>query len=153
MDGSEGQGEREPVRGPSAAALDPGRAQPLELIVDTRGAAQFLGLHWRTVQQLARAGELPARSVAGQWRFSLRALSAFVAGATYPAYEPPWSDLDHDVVGTDEAMALLGIPGRPQVWEQIAAGLPSRLVGRRRRVYSRSAIHAWLTGRDTPTTR
>ena len=49
--------------------------QGYEPYVDARAAARFLGMHWKTIQRLARQHLLPAYPFSGnkrkQWRFRL----------------------------------------------------------------------------------
>jgi len=39
-------------------------------VLDVAGAARFLGVSSTTIYKLARAGEIPARRVGKEWRFS-----------------------------------------------------------------------------------
>jgi excisionase family DNA binding protein len=52
--------------------------QNYEPYVDARTAARFLGMHWKTVQRLAREHLLPAYSFSGdqrkQWKFHISEL-------------------------------------------------------------------------------
>ena len=49
-----------------------------EPYVDARAAAQFLGMHWKTIQRLARENLLPAYPFSGrqrrQWKFRISEL-------------------------------------------------------------------------------
>ena len=42
--------------------------------------AGYLGVHYRTVLQLAREGQLPGRRVGNSWRFHKQAIDAWLAG-------------------------------------------------------------------------
>ncbi len=42
--------------------------------------AQYLGVHYRTVLQLAREGSLPGRRVGNSWRFHKQAIDEWLAG-------------------------------------------------------------------------
>ncbi len=39
-------------------------------ILDIRAAANFLGIKKRTMYKLVNEGEIPAKKIGGQWRFS-----------------------------------------------------------------------------------
>jgi len=60
------------------------RAQELgyELPLNTGEAATHLGYHWKTVQRMARSGEIPAHPVSGvrrkTWKFYASELDAWV---------------------------------------------------------------------------
>lgn len=43
--------------------------RPLERLLDAREVAEILGIHYRSVHKLRRAGALPASAIAGTWRF------------------------------------------------------------------------------------
>jgi excisionase family DNA binding protein len=49
-----------------------------EPYVDARAAARFLGMHWKTIQRLARQHSLPAYPFSGtqrmQWKFRISEL-------------------------------------------------------------------------------
>ena len=49
----------------------PGRHEPL---LDSKEAAQLLRIHPKTLQRMARRGEIPALQVGKLWRFSASAL-------------------------------------------------------------------------------
>ena len=44
------------------------------LVLNSRRAADLLGLHYKTVEKMARAGELPGVQLGKAWRFSRDAL-------------------------------------------------------------------------------
>jgi excisionase family DNA binding protein len=50
-------------------------------VLDAKQAAELLMVAESAVVELARTGELPAREIAGEWRFSRRALLAWLGGA------------------------------------------------------------------------
>ena len=51
------------------------RSQFLEPYIDARAAAKYLGMHWKTIQRLARENILPAYPFSGNkrkvWRFRI----------------------------------------------------------------------------------
>ncbi len=51
--------------------------ETLPPILDSRKAAELLGLHYKTVEKMARAGELPAVQLGKAWRFSRDSLIRF----------------------------------------------------------------------------
>jgi excisionase family DNA binding protein len=64
--------------------LEQRRAQALgyELPLNTREAAAYIGLHWKTVERMAREGTIPAHPVSGvrrkTWRFYASELDAWL---------------------------------------------------------------------------
>lgn len=59
-------------------------------ILTVDGAAEFLSLSPWTIREKARLGEIPARKVGGQWRFSRRDLIAHIEG-TPSVHELAWA--------------------------------------------------------------
>ena len=49
----------------------------LPLIMDSRMVGELLGLHHKTVEKMARAGELPGVQIGKVWRFSRDSLIRF----------------------------------------------------------------------------
>ena len=49
----------------------------LPLILDSRMAAQLLGIHYKTVEKMARVGEIPGAQIGKTWRFSRDSLIRF----------------------------------------------------------------------------
>jgi len=49
-----------------------------EPLLSDAQAADLLGLHAKTVQRLARTGELPAVRIGRYWRFRVSALNAWI---------------------------------------------------------------------------
>jgi len=49
-------------------------------VLDEKGAADLLDVDVDTILALAEQGELPARSIAGRWRFARQALLDWLAG-------------------------------------------------------------------------
>jgi excisionase family DNA binding protein len=43
--------------------------------VDSRTAAAFLGIHYKTLERMARKGEVPATKLGKSWQFRLSVLS------------------------------------------------------------------------------
>lgn len=64
--------------------LERQRAQALgyELPLNTREAAAYVGLHWKTVERMARFGEIPAHPVSGvrrkTWKYYPSELDAWL---------------------------------------------------------------------------
>ena len=54
-------------------------AAPAE-VLDAEGAAELLAVDAATIVALAEQGELPGRSIAGEWRFARQALLDWLAG-------------------------------------------------------------------------
>ena len=54
--------------------------QETKEVLSAEGAAEFLGVNPYTVRQKARLGEMPGRKVGKEWRFSRRALLAWLEG-------------------------------------------------------------------------
>jgi excisionase family DNA binding protein len=57
--------------GPMAAVSNTGRCEPL---LDSAEAAQLLRIHPKTLQRMARKGQVPAIQIGKLWRFSSSAL-------------------------------------------------------------------------------
>lgn len=87
-----------PVSGAAVSALpaaDPratDRDSPELPILTPAGAAALLAIAPPDLLELAEHGELPARRIAGQWRFARAALIAWVAGAPGAADDPRATD-------------------------------------------------------------
>lgn len=58
-------------------------------LYDTMETARLLSIDPRTVQNLAKAGRLPAVRIGRQWRFNRRALDALITCATDTPPMPP----------------------------------------------------------------
>lgn len=66
---------------PEGLAVGHHSFRPRELeVLDCEEAAELLRVEVELVQSMARAGELPGRELAGQWRFSRQALLRWLAG-------------------------------------------------------------------------
>jgi excisionase family DNA binding protein len=52
------------------------------LLLDSRGAGELLGLHYKTVERLAHAGRLPGVKLGRTWRFSRDSLIQFCGSQT-----------------------------------------------------------------------
>jgi excisionase family DNA binding protein len=50
------------------------------LLLDSRGAGELLGLHYKTVERLAHSGQLPGVKLGKAWRFSRDSLIRFCGG-------------------------------------------------------------------------
>jgi excisionase family DNA binding protein len=53
---------------------------PQEEVLDAAGAAELLRVDAATVVELAEQGELPGRSIGGEWRFTRQALLDWLSG-------------------------------------------------------------------------
>lgn len=54
--------------------------QTFEPLVDSRTAADALGLHFKTLERMARKGEAPATKMGRSWAFRLSVLSDWCDG-------------------------------------------------------------------------
>jgi excisionase family DNA binding protein len=63
-----------PVKGTNEAQP----AQSFERLLDLREAASILGMHWKTLEGMARNGKVPAFKVGKRWRFRLTSLNAWL---------------------------------------------------------------------------
>jgi excisionase family DNA binding protein len=54
---------------------------PQEEVLDATSAAELLKVDPETIVQLAEQGELPGRSIGGEWRFARQALLEWLRGA------------------------------------------------------------------------
>ena len=59
-------------------AIDNHASMPIEWFT-TNQAAEFLGIHVRTVTKLAFSGELPGSRIGKLWRFERKALEKWIA--------------------------------------------------------------------------
>ncbi len=51
-----------------------------EPLVDSRTAAAALGMHYKTLERMARKGLIPATKMAGHWQFRLSIISDWING-------------------------------------------------------------------------
>jgi hypothetical protein len=51
-----------------------------EPLVDSRTASAALGMHYKTLERMARKGLVPATKIAGHWQFRLSILSDWLNG-------------------------------------------------------------------------
>lgn len=58
--------------GPAASMADASKREPL---LDSTEAAQLLRIHPKTLQRMARKGEIPAVQIGKLWRFRVSALN------------------------------------------------------------------------------
>jgi len=49
-----------------------------EPLLDLREAAAILGMHWKTLERMARGRKVPAFKVGKRWKFRLSALNAWL---------------------------------------------------------------------------
>ena len=77
------------------------KTTPFEPLVDSRTAAATLGLHYKTLERLARKGEAPGTKMGRSWVFRLSVLSDWCDrkmrsnSEDDPAYKPKKED-KHD---------------------------------------------------------
>jgi len=65
-------------------------AGPFPEVLDQEMAARFLGMRPRTLAEMTRRGEVPARKVGRDWRYSRPALHRWLAGELdAPGDAPP----------------------------------------------------------------
>ena len=57
-----------------------GNRPPHEDAVDSRTAAAFLGIHYKTLERMARMGQVPAMKLGKEWQFLLSLLSEWREG-------------------------------------------------------------------------
>jgi excisionase family DNA binding protein len=62
-------------KGYCTSGLSPTDFEPL---IDSKQAASLLGVHWKTVQQLARSGQIPGHRIGSLWRFRASELDAWL---------------------------------------------------------------------------
>jgi excisionase family DNA binding protein len=56
-----------------------GSASPsFERLLDLREAAAILGIHWKTLEGMARSRRVPALKVGKRWRFRLSSLNTWL---------------------------------------------------------------------------
>jgi excisionase family DNA binding protein len=49
-----------------------------EALIDSKGAADLLGIHWKTIQELARSAQIPAHRIGNLWRFRTSELDSWL---------------------------------------------------------------------------
>ena len=54
-------------------------------ILSAEELARYLGVNYRTILQMARAGKLPGRRVGSAWRFHKQAIDTWLATRENPA--------------------------------------------------------------------
>jgi excisionase family DNA binding protein len=52
--------------------------QSFERLLNLQEAASVLGMHWKTLEGMARSGKVPAFKVGKRWRFRLTSLNAWL---------------------------------------------------------------------------
>ena len=52
--------------------------QSFERLLNLHEAASILGMHWKTLEGMARSGKVPAFKVGKRWRFRLTSLNAWL---------------------------------------------------------------------------
>jgi excisionase family DNA binding protein len=53
-------------------------ASDFERLLDLREAALILGLHWKTLEEMARNRKVPALKLGKRWRFRLSSLNTWL---------------------------------------------------------------------------
>jgi len=88
---------------------------PMQMeILNVDQAAAYLGVSTKTFFKVLREGEMPGRKVGREWKFSRRALEAWIAGGR----SRDFLDLDDSTVDEAEAAAA--------AQKSAAAGAPRR---------------------------
>lgn len=64
-----------PTRGPQPVDV---RWNAFEELLDLREAASLLGMHWKTLESMARGRRIPALKVGKRWRFRVSALNSWL---------------------------------------------------------------------------
>jgi excisionase family DNA binding protein len=69
-----------PNRGasPSGRESEKVKFSGFEELLNLREAASILGLHWKTLEGMARSRKIPALKVGKRWRFRLSSLNAWL---------------------------------------------------------------------------
>ena len=52
--------------------------QSFERLLDLREAASILGMHWKTLERMARNRKVPALKVGKRWKFRLSSLNTWL---------------------------------------------------------------------------
>ncbi|MGH9547091.1 MAG: helix-turn-helix domain-containing protein [Terriglobales bacterium] len=65
-----------------------------ERLLTLREAADLLGLHWKTVEVLARRGQIPAIKIGKRWRFRISLLDEWLSARFGPARAENTSKFD-----------------------------------------------------------
>ena len=55
-----------------------------EPLIDSKQAGSLLGIHWKTVQQFARTGQIPAHRIGNLWRFRASELDTWLRSGCVP---------------------------------------------------------------------
>jgi excisionase family DNA binding protein len=58
--------------------------QSFEQLLTLKEAAPLLGMHWKTLEILARRGEIPAVKLGKRWRFRVSALDRWLSTRLQP---------------------------------------------------------------------
>ncbi len=129
------------------------------IVLNTKEAANFLGIHPITLTKKAKAGLVPAQKLGKAWRFYKPHLIDFLSGQFMTndnSKSPASENLDlHVTPSKSEYYQLLGLSDCPQIHsskpdllrgecranavEQVAAGKAVELVGKSRLCENRSA--------------
>lgn len=59
-------------------------SQTFEQLLTLKEAAPLLGMHWKTLEVLARRGEIPAVKLGKRWRFRVSALDRWLSTRLQP---------------------------------------------------------------------
>jgi len=59
-----------------------------EPLLDSKTAASLLGIHWKTLQALARENKIPAHRIVNLWRFRASELDSWLNSTTLVAANP-----------------------------------------------------------------
>jgi excisionase family DNA binding protein len=70
---------KQPATHKNVAALQLSTPGPFERLLDSDEAAALLGIHKKTLQRMARSGEVPGVQVGDLWRFRASTLNEWLA--------------------------------------------------------------------------
>jgi excisionase family DNA binding protein len=72
------QSREVPIMLPTGKQSETSVTQPFEKLLNLQEASSILGLHWKTLEGMARKGKVPAFKVGKRWRFRLTSLNAWL---------------------------------------------------------------------------
>lgn len=66
-------------QGPSTKShTEESRFRAFEELLDLRETASLLGMHWKTLETMARTRKIPALKIGKRWRFRVSSLNAWL---------------------------------------------------------------------------
>lgn len=92
-------------------------------VLTLAGAARLLKLCEKTTAKLAQSGELPARRVGVQWRFSRRAVLAYIEGGPVSAAIPATTAAETSSgAATSQAKPHQNVRPASEKWRRLPRG-------------------------------